>query len=29
MSVTFGNLLFFMLVIGIIIFISEERKKNG
>lgn len=29
MIVTFGNILFFMLVIGIIMLISEERKNNG
>jgi hypothetical protein len=29
MIVTFGNILFFMLVIGIIMLISEKRKNNG
>ena len=29
MIITFGNILFFMLVIGIIMLISEERKNNG
>lgn len=29
MIVTFGNILFFMLVIGIIMLILEEIKNNG
>lgn len=29
MIVTFGNILFFMLVIGIIMLISEKIKNNG
>lgn len=29
MIVTFGNILFFMLVVGIIMLISEKRKNNG
>lgn len=29
MIVTFGNILFFMLVIGIVMLILEELKNNG